>query len=71
MLHIFSYISTFAAVAVCIPRVTPLVTMPSLFVTQRVIETVVTTVVDTIISVRPVITSYNKNECEKVKYIDN
>lgn len=70
--HIFSYISTYAAVSVGISRVTPLVTVTMFFVTQRTIHTVTTTVVDTIISVLPVITNYiRQNKCENILYLAN
>lgn len=49
---------TLSAVAVGIPRVTPLVTLPSLFVTQRTIQTVTTAIVDTTITIGTVITFY-------------
>lgn len=50
---------TFATIRVGISRVTSSITMTSLFVTWKVVQTMTTTVVHTVISIGPVITFYN------------
>lgn len=55
------FIFTFVTVDINISRVTAPVTVSSLFVTWKVIQTVTTTVADTVISKGPVITTYNSN----------
>lgn len=61
--QLLSYISTFATVAVGIPRLTSPVTVTSLSVTLRVVQTLTTAVFDTVIPIRPISTNY---ECENV-----
>lgn len=56
-LNVYEY--TFGALRVCISRTTSLVTLPSLFVTWKVVQTVTTTVVDTVVPIGPVITICN------------
>lgn len=51
---------TFATVTVSKPRVATLITVTSLLVTWRVVQTVTTTVVCTIISIGTLITFYNR-----------
>lgn len=56
---------TFVAVPFCISRIASLVTISSLFVTWRIIQTVPTAVVDTSISIGPIITFCFMNTCIK------
>lgn len=53
-----SYINTSAIVVVDVSRITPQITVTSLLVTRRVIQTVATTVVDTVKAKGTVNTNY-------------
>lgn len=65
-----SYISTSAIVVVGVSRITSKITVTSLFVTRRVIQTVATTVVDTVKAKGTVNTNYitKKQQHKNVQY---
>lgn len=58
--YIYNYEHTVTASSVCISRVTSPVTMTSLFITWKVIQTVSTAVADTLITISSVRTLCNK-----------
>ena len=56
-----NYLFTFVAQCVGMSRFTSHVTVSSLFVTRRIIQTVTATVVDTVVTIGSILTFYNNS----------
>ena len=61
VIHFLDLLLTFSAERVSKSCFTSPVTLPSLFVTRRVIQTVIATVVDTVIIIGSILTYCNEN----------